>query len=188
MPGNDRQGAALARRLDDGTGNDTGERRSVSIARLRPWPAAIWRGYLAGRTDADLALELREWAEWSRVQASILPTWLRDDPAGDAVVARWDGGVVLVARAMTDPIRDELRRRVARRSAGPNHVTTDKLLRLYSDRLAPVGDARWRCLCPWHDDSRPSLYVYDRGWAHCFACGAHRPVADLAAAWQAVAA
>ncbi len=36
------------------------------------------------------------------------------------------------------------------------------------------------CLCPFHDDHHPSLVLYDDHY-HCFACGAHGDVTDLAA-------
>ncbi len=34
--------------------------------------------------------------------------------------------------------------------------------------------------CPFHDDSKPSLHVYDDGY-HCFACGWHGDIVDLIA-------
>lgn len=41
------------------------------------------------------------------------------------------------------------------------------------------GDNRYKCLCPFHEDTNPSLVLYDntkdgKGWAyHCFVCNAH---------------
>lgn len=40
-------------------------------------------------------------------------------------------------------------------------------------------DGLTKALCPWHDDSHPSLVVYDDGHHHCFACGANGDALDL---------
>lgn len=37
-----------------------------------------------------------------------------------------------------------------------------------------------KCRCAFHDDTKPSMQVYDDGY-HCFSCGAHGDVIDLAA-------
>ena len=37
-----------------------------------------------------------------------------------------------------------------------------------------------KCRCAFHDDTNPSMQVYDDGY-HCFSCGAHGDVIDLAA-------
>ena len=46
---------------------------------------------------------------------------------------------------------------------------------------ASVGlevDVRGKALCPFHDDTRPSMQVYPDGF-HCFVCGAHGDAIDL---------
>lgn len=40
----------------------------------------------------------------------------------------------------------------------------------------------WRALCPLHNDTDPSFYVYPDGRAHCFGCGFHGDPLDLYAA------
>lgn len=56
-------------------------------------------------------------------------------------------------------------------------------------RESPRGSGRWAGLCPFHAERTPSFYVYDGGddpHFHCFGCGAHGDVFDLArehAAW-----
>ncbi|MFN8472190.1 MAG: CHC2 zinc finger domain-containing protein [Anaerolineae bacterium] len=46
--------------------------------------------------------------------------------------------------------------------------------------LTPAGRQRLKGLCPFHDDRRPSLIVYqDDQHFHCFACGAHGDVVDF---------
>lgn len=43
--------------------------------------------------------------------------------------------------------------------------------------LTPKSGNRWVGLCPFHEDSKPSLIVYGGGGGyHCFACGAHGDV------------
>jgi DNA primase len=37
-----------------------------------------------------------------------------------------------------------------------------------------------KCRCAFHDDTKPSMQVYEDGY-HCFSCGAHGDVIDLAA-------
>ena len=36
-----------------------------------------------------------------------------------------------------------------------------------------------KCRCPYHDDTKPSMQVYDDG-VHCFSCGAHTDIIGLA--------
>jgi len=36
-----------------------------------------------------------------------------------------------------------------------------------------------RLRCPYHDDDRPSLMVYEDLHTHCFGCGYHRPLREL---------
>lgn len=38
------------------------------------------------------------------------------------------------------------------------------------------------CLCPWHDDNKPSLLVFADGWCRCLACGKTGSWATLAKA------
>jgi DNA primase len=46
-------------------------------------------------------------------------------------------------------------------------------------RLDPKGD-EFVGLCPFHEDSKPSMYVVPRkGFYHCFACGAHGNAIDF---------
>jgi hypothetical protein len=74
----------------------------------------------------------------------------------------------------------------------------DQLVRAIRSRLSPVEvfrrwgltdlrelrGGKWLGLCPWHEDDTPSLYVYtadpDDQHFHCFGCGAHGDVFDLA--------
>lgn len=52
-----------------------------------------------------------------------------------------------------------------------------------SDMLAMHGytiSRQNKCRCAFHDDTKPSMQVYDDGY-HCFSCGAHGDVIDLAA-------
>lgn len=37
-----------------------------------------------------------------------------------------------------------------------------------------------KCRCAFHDDTKPSMQVYEDGY-HCFSCGAHGDIIDLAA-------
>lgn len=30
-----------------------------------------------------------------------------------------------------------------------------------------------KIICPYHEESTPSMVIYPDGWAHCFGCGAH---------------
>ena len=46
-------------------------------------------------------------------------------------------------------------------------------------RLEPKG-TEFIGVCPFHDDSRPSMYVVpQKGFYHCFACGAHGNAIDF---------
>jgi hypothetical protein len=56
--------------------------------------------------------------------------------------------------------------------------------KLNTPRPAPIDEplTDGKILCPFHDDERPSLHVYDDEddpHFHCFACGAHGPLSDL---------
>lgn len=44
-------------------------------------------------------------------------------------------------------------------------------------------DSRHRVLCPFHDDSRPSMQLYPHNY-HCFVCGAHGDAIDMVEAIQ----
>ena len=62
---------------------------------------------------------------------------------------------------------------------------TDEIKRRLSCRelLAMHGievNCKNKCRCAFHDDTKPSMQVYDDGY-HCFSCGAHGDVIDLAA-------
>ncbi len=50
--------------------------------------------------------------------------------------------------------------------------------RRYLD-MKPQGDDTHKALCPWHNDSSPSLVIYADAHHHCFACGAHGDALDL---------
>ena len=61
---------------------------------------------------------------------------------------------------------------------------TDTIKRLASctELLTAHGigiDSRGKCRCAFHDDAHASMQVYADGY-HCFACGAHGDVIDLA--------
>lgn len=49
-------------------------------------------------------------------------------------------------------------------------------------RERPRNSGKWSGLCPFHADDSPSFYVYDGDdpHFHCFGCGAHGDVFDLA--------
>ncbi|MCD8207988.1 MAG: CHC2 zinc finger domain-containing protein [Bacteroidales bacterium] len=56
-------------------------------------------------------------------------------------------------------------------------MTKDEILNTYSmtDIVEGYGihpDAHGLCKCPFHNDDRASLKIYDKDY-HCFACGAH---------------
>jgi len=161
--------------------------QSAAPARAAEWDASIiapapigkvaaylWRRRYDDLDNAGIAAALREWAAWRLQQTITHP----DD--ADAITDCFIG--------LTAWLRAEAQRRLSRPATIGRRLTTADLVAGYGDRLQPAGADRWRCICPWHADSRPSLIVYADGWAHCFACGEHRPVADLAARWQAVAA
>jgi len=156
--------------------------------------AAYWRSYCRDLTDTDLAALLRERFSWRDNQRAELPDWVRDwalegHPDAAYYANYWDGGVEWAFEAITTPLIEEAIRRLAQReSTAKRRLTTQQLLIAFGDRLQPAGPGRWRTRCAWHDDSRPSLLIFERGWCHCFACGAHRPVADLASAWKETAA
>lgn len=38
--------------------------------------------------------------------------------------------------------------------------------------LSPVGD-KWRSICPFHNETNESFYVYSDGSYYCFGCKAH---------------
>lgn len=46
--------------------------------------------------------------------------------------------------------------------------------------LTQVGD-RWKAPCPFHAEKDPSFMVYPDGGYHCFGCGAHGTLEDIAA-------
>lgn len=129
-------------------------------------------------TDAELRETLAGWLRWRRTwHADYLSHAGQDvDRARDFIDGAFD--------VFTTPLVTEARRRRQPKATGPR-LSTPQLLARYPDRLRPAGADRWRAACPWHADARPSLVVYGDGHCHCYACGAHRPVADLAAAWAA---
>lgn len=45
--------------------------------------------------------------------------------------------------------------------------------------LNTVGD-RWNAPCPFHSEKKPSFVVYSDGGYHCFGCGAHGTLQDIA--------
>jgi hypothetical protein len=202
MSGRNGQCAALARRrADEGFG--TGQHRTGSIppadaaradllamaARatdLSPLPERLAQNRYGWRDDRGIAEALRGWRRWCEDWLAVAAIIARDDPALAVRVRRGalDASAALCAWPLAEAQRRILRRR---QPAGPR-LTTAELLARYGDRLRPAGAGRWRTCCPWHQDARPSLVVYSDGHCHCYACGAHRPVADLAAAWMGAAA
>lgn len=39
--------------------------------------------------------------------------------------------------------------------------------------IEQVNEDRYQCVCPFHDDTNPSMHILDdRGFYHCFACSA----------------
>jgi len=45
--------------------------------------------------------------------------------------------------------------------------------------LTQSGD-RWSAPCPFHSEKKPSFMVYGDGGYHCFGCGAHGTLQDIA--------
>jgi hypothetical protein len=134
---------------------------------------------LAARLDYELGRVADYTAE--------LPEMVRglDSAATREMIAMHDRGYGLIAYQLQRLVA-ELQRRAAQPRG--QRVTIGQLLAVAAHRLRPAGSDRWRALCPWHDDTRPSLVVYADGHAHCFACGAHHSLAELAAAWKEGAA
>ncbi|MEE4200685.1 DNA primase [Erythrobacter sp.] len=67
--------------------------------------------------------------------------------------------------AITPQWKDELRARITLSSVV---MRTDKLTR---------AGREWKACCPFHDEKTPSFYVNDqKGFYHCFGCGAHGDV------------
>ena len=57
---------------------------------------------------------------------------------------------------------------------GDGRLTDDEVesARLYPmDQLIPLTEGH-KIVCPFHDDSTPSMYVYD-DHVHCYVCGKH---------------
>lgn len=160
----------------------------------RGYGAVFWRPFCQDLADADLAGLLRERLRWRDDQRAQLPDWVREwADAGneDAIwyAGYWDDAVAWGFEAITLPLVEEVIRRLARSNQRrASHLTTEQLVAAFSDRLQPTGNGRYRTQCPWHEDTHPSLVVFADGWCHCFPCGAHRPVSDLAVAWKEQAA
>ena len=55
-----------------------------------------------------------------------------------------------------------------------DHVTLDQL-------VSANGTGKARCVAPSHQDSHPSMHVYE-DHVHCFSCGFHGDVTDVWAA------
>ena len=53
-------------------------------------------------------------------------------------------------------------------------------IRAAAESLGPRIDRSGRVLCPFHNDRHPSMKLYEDHF-HCFTCGAHGDVIDLAA-------
>lgn len=58
-------------------------------------------------------------------------------------------------------------------------MSIPKLFALAGVTLEPVGEDQWKGLCPFHNDSDPSFWVYDDGSYHCFGCLAHGNIFSL---------
>lgn len=58
-------------------------------------------------------------------------------------------------------------------------MSIPKLFALAGIKLQPAGDDQWKGLCPFHNDSSPSFWVYDDGSYHCFGCLAHGTIFSL---------
>lgn len=140
---------------------------------LSRFAAGRWRARYGELNHAGLAATLRGWREWREEQTARHPDHAEAVAGIYAAATRW--------------LREETARRLAPKPMG-KHMTTAQLQARHGDRLTPTGPDRWRAVCPWHADNRPSLVVYADGHAHCFSCGEHRPVADLARAWEATVA
>ncbi len=58
-------------------------------------------------------------------------------------------------------------------------MSIPKLFALAGVKLEPAGEDQWKGLCPFHNDSSPSFWVYDDGTYHCFGCLAHGSILSL---------
>lgn len=76
-----------------------------------------------------------------------------------------------VSEAVIDAIRDRLHPSALVQQWGIAEI-----------RERPRGSGKWSGSCPFHADDSPSFYVYDGNdpHFHCFGCGAHGDVFDLA--------
>jgi len=45
--------------------------------------------------------------------------------------------------------------------------------------IQEAGDGKYRCLCPFHKETKPSFYAYPDGTYHCFGCLAHGDLWEL---------
>ena len=140
----------------------------MSDAPMSRFATGRWKAIYGSLSDPEIAIALRGWTNWRMEQIAQHPD------VAVQIAEIFDGA--------TKWLREEAQRRLTPKPSGP-WVTTADLVARYGDRLHQTGD-RWRTPCPWHEDARPSLVIYADGWCHCFACNEHRPVADLAWAWE----
>lgn len=152
---------------------------------LTPLVDGLWRDRLRGMGDHHLADALRGWARWRADWSELAALLAGHDPALAESIRR---GAEDAAAALTRPLIAEARRRARVRRLPPRRrVCVDDLLNRFPDRIKPAGNGRWKGRCAWHEDQTPSMVVYP-DHAHCYSCGAHRPLADLLAAWRNEAA
>ena len=60
-----------------------------------------------------------------------------------------------------------------------SEVRISDIVEYYASSFRRHSEEESSCLCPFHDDTNPSLHIRDDwGYYHCFACGAHGNVFD----------
>ena len=58
-------------------------------------------------------------------------------------------------------------------------VRLSDIVEYYATSFRRHSEEESSCLCPFHDDTNPSLHIRDDwGYYHCFACGAHGNIFD----------
>ena len=60
-----------------------------------------------------------------------------------------------------------------------SEVRLSDIVEYYASSFRRHSEEESSCLCPFHDDTNPSLHIRDDwGYYHCFACGAHGNIFD----------
>jgi hypothetical protein len=97
---------------------------------------------------------------------------LSSRPAARYAFGELTHGLALLVRAPRDRVR---------RTPLP-HGLSEIPASIYARALAGLEvDARSKGSCPFHEDARPSLHLYEDGHFYCFGCGACGSIVDFAA-------